>query len=102
VLTTHHWNAFRQISGNWWFVVRGKDNKLAKIPVNDTLLGIVIEFRQHLRMSPLPEGDDETPLVPSWRSSNGLTARAINQLLKELAIITGKKHFKDNPQKSET
>jgi len=98
-LTTHHWNAFRQINGNWWFVVRGKGNKLAKIPVNNTLLTIVIEFRQHLRMSPLPEANDETPLVPSWRSSNGLTARAINQLLKELAITTGEKHFKNNPQK---
>jgi len=33
-LESHIWNAFRQIQGKWWFLVKGKGDKLGKVPVN--------------------------------------------------------------------
>ena len=98
-LTSHTWQAFQEINGNWWFVVRGKGNKLAKIPVNDALLEIAQEFRQHLRLPALPEQNEQIPLIPSWRSREGLTARSINKILKNLAIKTAEQHFKNDAKK---
>lgn len=92
-LTTHTWAAFRQIDNCWWFIVQGKGKKWGKIPVNSQLLDIVIQFRQHLRLPALPQAEEHFPLVPSWRSREGLTARYINYLLKSLAIKTAKLHF---------
>ncbi len=94
-LTNHTWEAFRPIDGHWWFIVKG--NKRGKIPVHPQLLDLVTHFRVHLRLTPLPQASDNFPLVLSWRSPNGLTARHINYLLKDLALQTAKTHFKDNP-----
>ncbi|MBY0545246.1 MAG: hypothetical protein K2Q14_06850, partial [Gammaproteobacteria bacterium] len=60
---------------------------------------IVMQFRTHLRLNPLPETGNNFPLIPSWRSSQGLTARHINYLLKELALKTVETHFSEHPAK---
>jgi integrase len=95
-LTTHTWQAFRQIEGQWWFIVKGKGNKWGKIPINQNLFDIATQFRAHLRLPPIPQVSDNFPLVCSWRSTKGLTARYINYLLKDLALRTAQTHFKDD------
>jgi integrase len=99
-LATHQWNAFRKIRGVWWFFVKGKGDKLGKVPVNDALLSAVFRFRQHLGLSSYPQSGDDLPLIPSWRSEGGLGVRHINQLLKKLAISAATK-FEAQPDKAE-
>jgi len=96
-LTSHTWNAFQRINGRWWFIVRGKGDKLGKVPVNAALLEVVQEFRRQMRMPDLPAHGEDAPLVPSWRHAGGLQPRAINVLLKRLAVETAERHFQDKP-----
>lgn len=97
-LCSHSWSAFRKIENNWWFIVRGKGNKLGKIPVNGVLWCQVLDFRMHCGLCPVPKEEESAPIIPSWRSDNGLQARQVNKVLKDLAILTAEK-FKDNPRK---
>lgn len=100
-LATHGWNAFRQVEGQWWFIVLGKGNKLAKIPVNDACWQEVIRFRRHLHLSEIPNGNENTPLVPAWKSEHALTPRQINKCLKALAVRTIQIYYQDQPDKAE-
>jgi integrase len=97
-LTTHTWAAFRNINGLWWFVVRGKGNKLGKIPVAGELWQIVLNFRGSMGMALIPTEQDQQPLIPSWLSEKGLQARQVNNLLKKLGEEASKQ-FLDQPAK---
>jgi site-specific recombinase XerD len=97
-LTTHTWNAFRQIENQWWFFVKGKGDKKAKIPVNDQLLRSLIQYRLFLRKPPLPLVEDKAPLIHSFRTGKAITPRQVNKILKKLALATADK-FKDYPDK---
>jgi integrase len=100
-LVTHTWRAFRKNSEGWWFYVKGKGGKEGKIPVNPSLLIEIEQFRTHLALGPLPVSPElDTPIIPSWRSGEGLQVRAIGKLLKLLALETAKK-FPDNKEKQE-
>lgn len=98
-LTSHTWGAFQKTDNNWWFIVKGKGNKWGKIPVNDSLLHEISSFRAVLQMPLYPSPEEETPLVPSWRHANGLSARHINYLLKKLAARTANLQFAMNFEK---
>lgn len=95
-LQAHRWNSFRQVEGNWWFVVLGKGNKLAKIPVNDPLLDSIQTFRKHLKMDPNPSHSDERPIIPAWKHSNGLSSRHMGNLIKELGVRASSKFDKNS------
>lgn len=90
-LATHTFGDFREIQGEWWFFVTGKGDKAAKIPVNNDLLGEMQRFRRLLRLPEIPEPGEETPLVPSWRSSGALSTRQMSVLIKNLGLKTGLK-----------
>ncbi|MBB71646.1 MAG: hypothetical protein CMF50_04555 [Legionellales bacterium] len=47
-LISHTWNAFQRINGQWWFIVRGKGDKLGEVPVNIASLEVVRECRKQL------------------------------------------------------
>ena len=99
-LATHSWNAFRKIDDKWWFYVLGKGDKLAKIPVNDTLLRAIIEYRAFLKLPPLPKIDDVTPIVSTMDNlQKPISARHMNKLLKKLALATAKKYL-HQPEKA--
>ncbi|MCA9506837.1 MAG: site-specific integrase [Myxococcales bacterium] len=81
------WANFRQLNGKWWFFVRGKGDKLGKIPINRNLWQAVIKFRLSLAMSPIPHEEDYLPIIPSLSSpQKTLTTRQMSNLLKELAL----------------
>lgn len=90
-LETHTWNAFRKINGDWWFLVKGKGNKLGKIPVNDELMDAVIHYRMHLKKEAYPQAEENIPIILSNQTGKGLTARQINKLLKQLAVDASNK-----------
>lgn len=99
-LVTHQWNAFKKIDGKWWFIVVGKGDKLAKIPVNDHLLKAVIQYRAHLNKMPYPTQDETTPIITALNSQNGITARQINKILKRLALETAKQFEIDTDKRN--
>ncbi len=92
------WSNFRHVNGKWWFFVRGKGDKVGKIPVNQHLWQAVIKFRHHLGLSVIPKDDDTSPLLCSLgNNARALSARQMSNLLKELAIQTSLQ-FSDQPQ----
>lgn len=98
-LATHTWNAFRKIDDRWWFFVVGKGDKLAKIPVNDELLRMIITYRAFLNKTTFPTIDDRSPLIPSLEDMySPITARQMNKLLKKLALEAANK-FKNQLEK---
>jgi site-specific recombinase XerD len=98
-LATHTWNAFRKMDDRWWFFVRGKGDKLAKIPVNDELLRAVIYYRVFLKRSPLPDVNEKLPIVTMLDKNNiGISARQMNKLLKKLSLEAAK-IFMTQPEK---
>jgi integrase len=98
-LETHCWGAFREVQSEWWFFVRGKGDKLGKIPVNSHLLNAIGRYRLYCGYSEIPNPEEELPIIQSWRTGKAVTARHMNRLLKNLAIRTSEK-FKDNPVKA--
>jgi len=85
-ITTSTWQAFKKINNNWWFFVRGKGDKLAKIPVNNELLKIIIDYRIHFDMTVYPHADDTKPLVWSFKNKKKpIGSRQINNIIKQLA-----------------
>ncbi|NNM59700.1 MAG: site-specific integrase [Legionellales bacterium] len=95
-VSTSQWNAFKKINDLWWFYVRGKGDKLGKIPVNNELLNLVIDYRLHFEMPLYPQAEENTPLIVSFRNSaKPIGDRQINQLIKELAKKAAEK-FPDN------
>lgn len=97
-LITHEWNAFRKIEEKWWFFVIGKGDKLAKIPVNNELLKIIILYRATFNKTPLPTADEKSPLIISINKRHAISARYINKLLKKLAEDAAKR-FINHPDK---
>lgn len=97
-LATHTWNAFRQIENDWWFYVKGKGDKVGRIPVNDELLRAVITYRAYLKKAPFPTIDEALPLIATFKNEKPITARQMNKVLKKLAVTTTKK-FINKPEK---
>lgn len=97
-LETHAWGSFRQVQGRWWFFVRGKGNKLGKVPVNNEFLEAIVQYRCYLNIPEYPQPDEQEPIIRSWYVSMALTARYMNKLLKKVAFIAAEQ-FYDNPSK---
>lgn len=83
-LETHCMNSFREVRGRWWWYVIGKGDKPARVPVPNDMLEALMRYRRHLGLTPLPAPDDETPLLLSLKGNRGITARRLNQVLKDL------------------
>lgn len=63
----------RDSDGNWWFTTVGKGNKLRQIAVSDDMLVTLKNWRQHLRLSPLPSPGDTSPLLPKTKGKGPIT-----------------------------
>lgn len=87
------WRAFKKINEQWWFFVRGKGGKLAKIPVNNQLLKIIIDYRVHHDLTVYPNEEDNHPLVFSLQSQvvKTIGERQINNIIKVLAEKTAER-----------
>jgi site-specific recombinase XerD len=80
---------FHQKRGNWWWRVHGKTGS-ADIPVSDPLLAALQRYRQHLGLSPLPEGHDDSPLLcrlgDGRGAGQGISDKALYLLVKEILL----------------
>lgn len=99
-LVSHTWGNFRQIKNHWWFFVTGKGGKQAKIPVSLRLMLTIADYRLLLKLPIEPASYEQRPIIQHLTSEKPLGARAINSLLKELALETAKR-FTGEPHKVE-
>lgn len=96
-LSKSTWNSFQKINNKWWFFVKGKGDKLGKIPVNTSYLASIISFRNFLGLSPLPLGGETNSLILNMGKTRGLTVRQMSNLLKELSLNAANKFPKESP-----
>jgi site-specific recombinase XerD len=87
---------FRKMQGKWWFFVRGKGDRLGKIPVNSSLLQAIFSYRHANTWVPLPDNDDSF-LIVSINKNKALTVRQISNLIKDLAYKTAQKFEEHSP-----
>lgn len=86
-LTRATWNDCRKSQGKWWFFVVGKGDRLGKVPINSQLLEAIMRFRHSIKKSPLPDLNDDGPLIHHKRDTKkALSARQISNLIKDIAI----------------
>lgn len=90
---------FRQdISGEGWVlsvVGKGKKERLVTVPDGfvDTVL---IRYREALGLSPLPQIDETTPIMPSAKTSEPLHQDSLNNMVEEAFDLVIKQLVKDN------
>lgn len=85
-----NWNPvmgdFRQDpEGNWWYHVIGKGNKAGKVAVRDEYVSMYLtRYRRFVGLSPLPEWNEQTPLLMTLRGRSGLSGRQVRALLQSV------------------
>jgi site-specific recombinase XerD len=97
-LVSHCFGDFRKIHDQLWFYVRGKGNKMGKIPVNKQLQLTIAEYRACLQLPNEPLPDEIRPIIQHHKWNHPITARYVNILLKSLAK-TAAKSFVGSPVK---
>lgn len=81
-VSSHSMNSFRLYRGQWWWFVLGKGEKQGKIPVGEEMLAALMQYREHLGLTPLPEENDTTPLLRSISGSKGISANMVYRQVK--------------------
>lgn len=100
-LETHGMNSFREVRGRWWWYVLGKGQKAARVPVPDDMLAALRRYRLHLGLSPMPSPTEDTPLLLSLKGRRPITARRLNQILKDLFAAAAVRLEATAPHKAE-
>jgi site-specific recombinase XerD len=90
------WSDCRKIDGLWWFFVRGKGNRLGKIPINSQLLETIIFYRHVTGKTPVPAPEDTSPLIFGVNKDQALSVRQMSNLLKELSLKAAEKFPKNS------
>lgn len=83
-LQNHRMNSFRESRGHWWWHVLGKGDKVSRVPVPDDMIQALARYRKHRKLSAMPSSKDTSPLLVSVRTGKPITARRLNQVLKQL------------------
>ena len=81
-VSSHSMNSFRLYRGQWWWFVLGKGEKQGKIPASDEMLAALMQYREHLGLTPLPEENDNTPLLRSISGNKGISANMVYRQVK--------------------
>ncbi|WP_444993913.1 tyrosine-type recombinase/integrase [Aliikangiella sp. IMCC44359] len=75
---------FRESRGKWWCYILGKGNKRDKVPVNESMLSALIDYRQFLDLSGLPASDENTPVLRSLKGSQSISSNMIYRIVKKI------------------
>ncbi|WP_252108768.1 MULTISPECIES: site-specific integrase [unclassified Halomonas] len=68
--------------GRWWWVVTGKGQKTARIPLPEDMLGELAEWRLALGLSSLPAFNEATPLLRALDGVRGISDNQLYRLIK--------------------
>jgi hypothetical protein len=74
-------DAFRLEHGNWWLVLDARNPPL-RIPVGQDFLQYLVRYRVSRGLSPLPEINEQVPLLETVHGRSGLGARRIKEIVK--------------------
>jgi site-specific recombinase XerD len=83
-IASHTMGSFVEIRGRWWWLVTGKGQKTARVPVNQDMLQALQVYRRFRGMRPLPEPGDPAPLIPNLSDTAGITDNMIYRIIKDL------------------
>jgi len=89
---TSVWVNFRKLDNRWWFFIQGKGGKLGQVPVNETMLQAVYNYRQIYAISTNVEHDNNF-IFKSEQDTN-LSSRTLYSVVKKIGRLTAAK-FKD-------
>lgn len=83
----------------WWLDVVGKGSKLRTIPVNQSLLIAILDYRRYLKLSDEPQPNENEPLLKSLKTGKALSTRRINQLIKTITEQAAQHFERIDPEK---
>jgi len=84
-LANLQWSSFHHTSAGWSIFIIGKGGKPREVVVEDLLVDI-IDYRQSLGLSLLPEKSETTPVIRNLEGDKGISDRQIFNLVKGLAF----------------
>lgn len=87
------WMNFKKMEGKWWFFIQGKGGKFGHVPVNNTMLQVVENFREVYDLGGDIESDEAYIFLNE--EGNKLTPRTLYNIVKRIGNIAAKK-FKDS------
>lgn len=73
----------KNIRGKWWWQVTGKGQKTQLIPINDSMLGALIRYRQFYDLPQLPQHDEKLSLFMNLNGTQGVSSNMIYRLVKK-------------------
>ncbi len=85
-VASHTMGSFVERRGKWWWRVLGKGEKEAIIPVNQEMVSALERYRTFLGLSPMPDPDETTPLVPNISGSRGISANMVYRIVKDVLL----------------
>lgn len=90
------WLNFKRVDGMWWFFIQGKGGKLGHIPVNDSLMQVVENYRDVHEIKQNLAKDASNIFISM--DGNPLSARSLYNLVKTVADAASDK-FADKDKK---
>lgn len=101
-LSNHRMGHFTLIENQWYLKVVGKGEKPRNIVVVDEYLDILSRFRSAIDcQTPLPDFDEQTPLIPALGLTKSIHRRRIDQIIKwafELAAVYYERQANNDPE----
>lgn len=73
---------FSEREGRWWWHVVGKGGKQARVPVPPAMLTLLTQWRNTLSLAPLPEHNEDTPVLRALNAHDSITDNQLYRLLK--------------------
>lgn len=83
-VASHTMASFVERRGKWWWRVTGKGGKEGLIPVNQEMVAALERYRTFLGLSPMPDPEETTPLIPNIGGSRGITANMVYRIVKDV------------------
>ncbi|HCM06122.1 MAG TPA: integrase [Oceanospirillales bacterium] len=96
-VSSHNMNSFRLYRGQWWWFVLGKGEKQGKIPASDEMLSALVQYREHLNLTSLPEENDTSPLLRSISGGKGISANMVYRQVKSVVKAAAEDIRLENP-----
>lgn len=87
----------KQIRGKWWWQVTGKGQKTQLIPINESMLEALMQYRQFYGLSQLPQHDEENALFMNLNGTQGVSSNMIYRLVKKVFADCAKTFEKTRP-----
>jgi len=68
--------------GYWWFTTVSKGNKVRDVAVPDEMLKTLKRYRESRNLTPLPQRNEQTPILYKLKGRGGLGSRQIRNLVQ--------------------